>query len=159
MFITNTVLGGRGFSVPSGEKAYIRTASGYPLTLTKTLAKPPESITVHGNEGGVGDWETTRNIFAAYTQRSEIGVSVTSLSDIELRFTTTRDGTSYVLLYYPVISGMEYTLYGTTTRCSMSLYRNSMSSANLIAQAIDAADGYQYTADFTGDLVLRVYSP
>lgn len=56
MFITQntTVLGGRGFSVGGGG-GVLKTASGYPLTLKKTLAKPMESVTVYGNTGGVGE--------------------------------------------------------------------------------------------------------
>ena len=63
MFITNTVLGGAGLSVPSGKNEHLRTAAGYPLTLTKTLARPPESVTVHGNTGGVGDYDSTKQAY------------------------------------------------------------------------------------------------
>lgn len=61
MFITNTtVFGGRGFSVGGG--GVLKTATGAPpITLEKTLERLPESITVYGNSGGVGD--RTANLF------------------------------------------------------------------------------------------------
>lgn len=64
MFVTQntTVLGGRGFSV-GGSQGYLKYASGYPLTLTKTLAKPMESITIYGNTvDGKGVGERTSNL-------------------------------------------------------------------------------------------------
>ena len=57
-----TVLGGRGFSVGGGEEV-LKTAAGYPVTLEKTSAKPPESITVFGNSGGVGDYDSTKQAY------------------------------------------------------------------------------------------------
>lgn len=45
----------------AANQGYLKYASGYPLTLTKTLSKPPESFTVSGNTGGVGD--KTVNLF------------------------------------------------------------------------------------------------
>lgn len=45
----------------AANQGYLKYATGYPLTLTKTLAKPPESVAVYGAEGGVGD--KTANLF------------------------------------------------------------------------------------------------
>ena len=72
MFITNTVLGGRGFSVPSGRE-YLITTIDYPLILTKTLAKPPESITVYGKPDGTGD--RTANLMPKLTAKKNINAS------------------------------------------------------------------------------------
>ena len=48
----------------AANQEYIKTAYGaLPLTLTKTLAKPPESITVFGNSGGVGDYDSTKQAY------------------------------------------------------------------------------------------------
>lgn len=95
MFITRnmTVLGGRGFSIGGGGEE-LKTASGYPLTLTKTLAKLPESITVYGNTGGVGEQEiplpsgytALKYIESTGTQYIDTGVVPNQDTKVELDF-------------------------------------------------------------------------
>ena len=139
----------------AANQGYLKYASGQPpLMLTKTLAKPPESITVFGNSGGVGD--KTANLFNGLWRQGHIDTTQSAENQ------SARIRSEAICAVH---AGETYSVSMNDNRFFAYANIYAKNSGNTTADAVGTATGWQqgtFTVTAAGDgylfLMLRYAS-